>query len=84
MIKAEQIHVTNLRTVPLTWDNAYVSSICTADLGSLEDRIGKIDDRVVTLSGNTYKPLICICCGAPINRELMTCEYCGVQYGKGE
>ena len=29
------------------------------------------------------KPLTCKCCGAPINRETMTCEYCGTQYGKG-
>lgn len=28
------------------------------------------------------EPLTCKCCGAPINRETMTCEYCGVQYGK--
>ena len=27
-----------------------------------------------------YKPLICTCCGAKINRDTMRCEYCGTEY----
>ena len=26
------------------------------------------------------KPLICVCCGAKINRATMRCEYCGTEY----
>lgn len=26
------------------------------------------------------KNLTCVCCGAPINRKTMRCEYCGTQY----
>lgn len=44
-----------------------------------------VDDLVPTEPNDKqvqYEPLICKCCGAPINRETMTCEYCGTQYGK--
>lgn len=29
---------------------------------------------------NDLKPFVCQQCGAPINRQTMTCEYCGTQY----
>ena len=84
MIKAERMYATNLKASYLTWDKSHVSSISEPGLDSLENTVGTIDDRVVSvLDTATYKPLICKCCGAPINRETMTCEYCGVQYGKG-
>lgn len=83
MIKAEEMYATNLKASHLTWDNLHVSSISEMGLKPLETTVDMIDDRVVSvLDTATYKPLICKCCGAPINRETMTCEYCGVQYGK--
>ena len=30
------------------------------------------------------KPLTCQCCGAPINRRTMRCDYCGTQYQREE
>lgn len=30
------------------------------------------------------KPMICMQCGAPINRERMICEYCGTRYERTE
>ena len=37
---------------------------------------------VEEVSLKKIKPLTCKCCGAPITRETMTCEYCGTQYGR--
>lgn len=50
----------------------------------LNNMSGCIDSLLSqTQENKNMKPLNCKCCGAPINRETMTCEYCGVQYGKG-
>ena len=70
MIKAEQMH----------WYDLHVSNISATDLKAMNSCI----DRIEPLPDTSCKPLICKCCGAPINRETMTCEYCGVQYGKGK
>ena len=90
---AEQMRVSELKAESLTWRNQPQTSITASSntdaiytsVTDIIDRIdATIDDRVVTYSDTIkYKPLICKCCGAPINRETMTCEYCGTQYGKG-
>lgn len=86
----EQMSASKLRAEPLTWRNQPATNVIEGKyLSRMLDEINNmsksvIDDRVVTYSGTIkYEPLICKCCGAPINRETMTCEYCGTQYGKG-
>lgn len=89
MIKAEEMYATNLRasqwTMSEPWIDRYVV-VCTEALMPLEEITDIIFDdksKHTDVMVDEYKPLICKCCGAPINRETMTCEYCGVQYGKG-
>lgn len=90
-IKAEQVCVTNLKANQLTIHNFWVDKpidkpvVCTEALMPLEEIADIIFDdksKQADITVDEYKPLICKCCGAPINRETMTCEYCGVQYGK--
>lgn len=86
MIKAEQIHMSK------SWVNnsvTYTEALkALMPLGEIVDLISddksKHDDKSKQVDATTdeYKPLICKCCGAPINRETMTCEYCGTQYRK--
>ena len=90
MIKAEKAHITNLRADkarfdPVKWENRPASNY-TVDLiaRGLSKTETIVNDRVPTITDTIkYAPLICKRCGAPINRETMTCEYCGTQYGKG-
>ena len=91
----EQMSASKLKAESLTWRNQPATNgIEGKYLNRMLDEIDNmskslIDDRVVKYRGTIkyepikYEPLICKCCGAPINRETMTCEYCGTQYGKG-
>lgn len=81
MIKAEEMYATNLRAHQWTMSEPWVDRpVVLMRLGEMVDHIS---DEQADVTVDEYKPLICKCCGAPINRETMTCEYCGVQYGKG-
>ena len=92
MIKAEEMYATNLRASQWTMSEPWVnkpSVTCTEalkalmPLGEITDLIFDDKNKQADVTVDEYKPFICKCCGAPINRETMTCEYCGVQYGKG-
>lgn len=78
---AEQTRVSKLKAESLTWRNQPATNgIEGKYLNRMLDEI----NNMVTYRGTIkYEPLICKCCGAPINWETMTCEYCGTQYGKG-
>lgn len=88
MIKAEEMYATNLRASQWTMSEPWVERpvVRTEALMPLEEIVDLIFDddksKQADVTVDEYKPLICKCCGAPINRETMTCEYCGVQYGK--
>lgn len=88
MIIAEQMHATSLRAHQLTMSEPWVDRpvVRTEAIMPLEKIVDLIFDdksKQADVIVDEYKPLICKCCGAPINREIMACEYCGVQYGKG-
>ena len=91
MIKAEQAHITSLRVHHMAMNEPWVDRpvykpiVHTEALMPLEEIADIIFDdknKQADVTVDEYKPLICKCCGAPINRETMTCEYCGVQYGR--
>ena len=90
-IKAEQVCITNLRAHHMAMSEPWVNNSVTytealkalMPLGEITDLIFDDKSKQADVTVDEYKPFICKCCGAPINRETMTCEYCGVQYGKG-
>lgn len=93
-LKAEQVKVKNLTAEPLTWVNQPTESLISEKYlnkmleGSIvtsypSSSLHSIETAIAEKEPLAYKPLICKCCGAPINRDTMTCEYCGTQYGKG-
>ena len=66
---------------PTQWHNIPTTFIKESELNRIEPLI---DDRIVSFvepdEPTELVPLTCKCCGAPINRRDMKCEYCGTYY----
>lgn len=54
------------------------------DTEELLETLNSVIRYIHRASEGEMKPLLCQCCGGHIDRDTMTCPYCGVQMDGGE
>lgn len=70
-------------------NSVHIRVFCSRELESIEELVKRKEleyntshRRPTRVKEITFAPIMCNCCGAPVNPKTYTCDYCGAHYVK--